>query len=327
MSTSSDAPPVARDPDPAAAHPAARRLGHPRHGEGGPPSRCRLDEPLVDLLVAVAASWPGHRHPRRRVLIVIVAIVIMVMVHELGHLLAAKRGGMKVTEYFLGFGPRLWSVRRGETEYGIKAIPAGGYVKILGMTNLEQVDPEDEARAYRNQPFHYRLLVAVAGSAMHFIMAFLLLWGLLVFIGVANNNQTQIAGFTSLTGSANPARAAGVQPGDIVVSVNGKQVGGNVEVLVRAIKASPGRPVSLVVDRGGRRVDLTVTPADGHTVHEAGAPPPTGTAPDGVIGVNLGNPTATTSPIHALGTSTVDLGRVTWQSVLGVCTSSRPARW
>ena len=63
------------------------------------------------------------------------------MVHELGHFLAAKHGGMKVTEYFVGFGPRLWSFRRGETEYGIKALPLGGYVKIPGMTNLEEVDP------------------------------------------------------------------------------------------------------------------------------------------------------------------------------------------
>ena len=102
-------------------------------------------------------------------MVVIASIIVIVMMHELGHLLAAKRGGMKVTEYFVGFGPRLWSFRRGETEYGIKALPLGGYVKIPGMTNLEEVDPADECRVYREKPFHARLLVAVAGSAMHFL--------------------------------------------------------------------------------------------------------------------------------------------------------------
>ncbi len=69
------------------------------------------------------------------------AIIVMIMLHELGHFVMAKRAGMKVTEFFLGFGPRLWSIRRGETEYGVKAIPAGGYVRIIGMSNLDEVDP------------------------------------------------------------------------------------------------------------------------------------------------------------------------------------------
>ena len=73
----------------------------------------------------------------------------MIMLHEAGHYVMAKRSGMKVTEFFLGFGPRLWSFRKGETEYGVKAIPAGGYVRIIGMSNLEEVDPEDEPRTYR----------------------------------------------------------------------------------------------------------------------------------------------------------------------------------
>ena len=108
------------------------------------------------------------------VLLVIFALVVMVMVHELGHFTAAKLSKMKVTEYFLGFGPRLWSVRRGETEYGVKAIPAGGYVRIVGMTTAEEIDPVDEPRSYRQSTFPRRFFVGVAGSAMHFVMAFLL---------------------------------------------------------------------------------------------------------------------------------------------------------
>ncbi len=102
---------------------------------------------------------------------VLAAIIAMIMLHELGHFVMAKRAGMKVTEFFLGFGPRLWSIRRGETEYGVKAIPAGGYVRIIGMSNVDEVDPADEERTYRSKPYRHRLGVAVAGSTMHFIIA------------------------------------------------------------------------------------------------------------------------------------------------------------
>ena len=116
---------------------------------------------VIALLVVVAIQ--GHFLP---VLATVGVLAAVIMLHELGHFTAAKLGGMKVTEYFLGFGPRLWSVRRGETEYGIKAIPAGGYVKILGMTSAEEVDPADEPRTYRQRPFHNRLIVAVATQAV-----------------------------------------------------------------------------------------------------------------------------------------------------------------
>ncbi|HEV7535868.1 MAG TPA: site-2 protease family protein, partial [Acidimicrobiia bacterium] len=113
---------------------------------------------------------------------VLAAIIAMIMLHELGHFVMAKRAGMKVTEFFLGFGPRLWSFRRGETEYGVKAIPAGGYVRIIGMSNVDVVDPADEDRTYRAKPYRDRLGVAVAGSTMHFLIAAILLF--IVFAGV-----------------------------------------------------------------------------------------------------------------------------------------------
>src|SRR5947208_804580 len=98
---------------------------------------------LVLLVVALVALFVLDSGARTAILLV-VGIVVMVMLHEAGHYAMAKRSGMKVTEYFLGFGPRLWSFRRGETEYGVKAIPAGGYVRIVGMTNLEEGDPAQE---------------------------------------------------------------------------------------------------------------------------------------------------------------------------------------
>ena len=79
-------------------------------------------------------------------------ILASVCLHEAGHLVTAKRYGMKATQYFAGFGPTLWSFRRGETEYGLKAVPAGGFVKIVGMTPLDEVDPADEPRAFWRAP-------------------------------------------------------------------------------------------------------------------------------------------------------------------------------
>jgi len=105
-------------------------------------------------------------------------ILISVCLHEAGHMIAAKSFGMKVTRYFVGFGPTLWSFRKGETEYGIKAVPAGGFVKIVGMTPQDDdVEPEDQPRAMWRFPVWKRTIVMAAGSVVHFILAFLILWG------------------------------------------------------------------------------------------------------------------------------------------------------
>ena len=147
--------------------------------------------------------------------LVVAAIIAMIMLHELGHFVCAKWAGMKVTEYFLGFGPRLWSVRKGETEYGVKAIPAGGYVKIIGMSNLEKVDPADEDRTYRQKPYWRRLSVAVAGSTVHFIIAFLLLLVLFSVVGVPNyDREFSVGEISRLETGPSPAEEAGFKLGD-----------------------------------------------------------------------------------------------------------------
>ncbi len=282
----------------------------------GDKSPRRLATELVAAIAVIVAlsAVTGHLD----LLLVILCIIAIVMIHELGHFLAAKHGGMKVTEYFVGFGPRLWSFRRGETEYGIKALPLGGYVKIPGMTNLEEVDPADEGRLYRDKPFHARLLVAVAGSAMHFLMAFLLLWALLSFIGIPNANQVDFQGVLPVGGRPGPAQVGGVRPGDVVVSVDGKAVGSNVNVLTDAIRDHPGVPVTVVVVRDGHRRTLTVTPANGRTSHEKGMVAPNGSAPFGIIGVSLGEPTQQTAPLPAVGSAGAQLGHFMWASVVGV---------
>ncbi len=191
------------------------------------------------------------------------ALAAVVMLHEAAHFAAAKWSGMKATEFFFGFGPRLWSVRKGETEYGIKAIPLGGYVKIIGMSNLERdIDPADEPRTYRQGSYPKRMLVAMAGVMTHFVMAFLLLIVLLTAIGVPNYEKPSltIGNLSRLETGASPAVDAGFKVGDRLVSVGGNAVSSWDDV-PQFIRGSAGRPLDFVVERNGARVPLTATPA------------------------------------------------------------------
>src|SRR5215210_9477085 len=121
------------------------------------------------------------------VLIFALGILVSVCLHEAGHLVTAKSFGMKATQYFAGFGPTVWSFRKGETEYGIKAIPAGGFVKIVGMTPLEDKIPAaDEHRAFWRAPVWQRTIVLVAGSVTHFMLAAVIFFFLAFTTGLFN---------------------------------------------------------------------------------------------------------------------------------------------
>ncbi len=242
---------------------------------------------------------------------VILAIVALIMLHELGHLLVAKWSGMKVTEYYLGFGPRLWSITRGETTYGVKAIPAGGYVRILGMSNLEEVAPEDEARTFRQSTFPRKLGVAVAGSTVHFLLALVLLWGLVVFYGQASLQPgAEVVGFPKVAGVANPAEAAGLRLGDVIVGAGGARIG-NIAQLGDVLAKDGTRPVSLEVRQGTHLEHLVVHPVNGRVHHLEGAPAlaPEG-PPVGVIGVLIQSPVAVvrSSPLGGVATAAQGFG-------------------
>ncbi len=207
-------------------------------------------------------------------LIFIVAAAASVMLHETGHFVTAKRFGMKVTRYFVGFGPTLWSTQRGETEYGIKAIPAGGFVKIVGMTSLDEVDPADEPRSFRRAPGWQRLIVLTAGSFMHFLFAAVLIFGVALAFGtenVENSNTTQLGtvmpyvpanetallnGVTCAGEPKSPAALAGLKVGDQVTSFDGVAVSNWTQLQNEVLKVRPGTPVTLTVLRGGQ--SLTV---------------------------------------------------------------------
>ncbi len=197
----------------------------------------------------------------------IAIILLSIMLHEAGHFLTAKAFRMKATEFFVGFGPRLWSLRRGETEYGIKAIPAGGYVRIVGMTDQEVLEPADEPRAFYRQAAWKRLIVMSAGSAMHFVIAFALFAG--VFWLTDQQRATTTIGTVSACVSDNaecpadapvsPAQAAGLRTGDRVLSVDGAAVT-DWEHFVEMIQGSGGREITVVVERDGAEVALAASP-------------------------------------------------------------------
>ena len=112
------------------------------------------------------------------------AIVLFVTAHEAGHFFAAKATGMKATQFFFGFGPKLWSTQRGETEYGVKLLPLGGYVRIIGMNPLEEVAPADVGRTYREKKFWEKSVVVLAGVGMNFLIAFIIFFGIILANGV-----------------------------------------------------------------------------------------------------------------------------------------------
>jgi membrane-associated protease RseP (regulator of RpoE activity) len=287
-----------------------------------PDARGNLMRLLIAMCAVIVIAIVTHTTD---VLIVIVALIVMIMLHELGHFLTAKWSGMKVTEYFLGFGPRLWSIRHGETEYGIKALPLGGYVKIIGMSNLEEVAPEDEPRSYRQQPFRKRLLVAVAGSTVHFILALLLIFTILVGYGQQQPGTVQVQALTVWQGPESPARLAGIDPGDVIVSIDGHLVS-NANQVSDVTRSSQGKPVVLVVRRDGKDLTLTLVPVNGHKVLEGGTPViPASTKDAGLIGVELTYPNVAVAPIPAAGRSFVTVGQVMKAGVEAIWDRFSPA--
>jgi membrane-associated protease RseP (regulator of RpoE activity) len=281
------------------------------------PSSKRALVRLAVSIIAVAAIF--FLFGLGDLFLVILAVVVMIMVHEAGHFVTAKWSRMKVTEFFVGFGPRLWSIRRGETDYGVKGIPAGGYVKIPGMTNLEEIDPADEARTYRQKPFHNRIIVASAGSFMHFVMAFVLAWAALVFIGGQSSSKVEIASLDSFAGQRlNPAQWAGLRVGDVIVGVNGHSFS-NPNQLVDAIQRAVDVPLRLEVQRGGITRTVTVVPEDKRDVISGGQPLEKRSGkPTGVIGVGLEGVNVAENPLGALGGAGVVIGQTTGDAFTGL---------
>ena len=185
---------------------------------------------------------------------VILTLPFIIMLHEAAHFFAAKRSGMKVTEFFVGFGPRIWSFTRGETEYGIKAVILGGYCRIIGMTNLEEVAPEDEERAYRSKGYVQRVFVAFAGPAVHFLIAFVLMFAILFVAGDLQHEKA----LTKLDAVQLGAKQAGLKAGDTVLAIDDVPIKEWTQVSGVIAKHKAGDQIQIVVNRDGQRISKNV---------------------------------------------------------------------
>ena len=212
-------------------------------------SKARSNTILTIILVAIVVMLVNPTS--RGYGLVGLAILITIMLHEAGHFIAARWAKMKATEFFVGFGPRIWSFKRGETEYGLKAIPLGGYVKIIGMTNLEEVHEDDEHRTYRNGHTIKKLVVILAGVTVNIILAYVLVFASLTLNGVAvatSNSKAVIE-------SVNPGSAAakvGVEKGDQIVGIDGVTIKTFEDLVAQIAKKEVGQSVQVEYIRDGR---------------------------------------------------------------------------
>jgi len=233
------------------------------------------------------------------IVLMLVGLAVSIALHEMGHLLPAKKFGVRVGQYMIGFGPTIWSKRKGETEYGVKAIPLGGYISMAGMyppspkesarggragggffatmvqdaraANDETLEGDDDVRVFYRLPVYKRVIIMLGGPIMNFLLAIVLFTIALSGIGVQTATTTiaQVSPClpadvtaTSCAASdpASPAAQAGFEPGDEIVSIDGTTVSSFAQAS-GLIQKSAGEPIAVVVQRDGQRQTLTLTPA------------------------------------------------------------------
>lgn len=191
----------------------------------------------------------------------IVALILVIVIHEAAHFGVARVFAIKVTEFFVGFGPKLWSTRRGETEVGLKAIPAGGYVKIAGMNPYETIAEQDLPRTFGAKPIWQRAFVIVAGPATHFILAFVCFSLWLGVVGEPTNRSPLLAAVPASLpdGVESPAYAAGLQAGDRIVGIDGVRQPTRAS-LVAHTRSHVGETVRVTVSREGKTFTVPIEP-------------------------------------------------------------------
>ena len=277
--------------------------GPPAETESGGWSGALAGLVILGLLVwlAVVNQW---------MFVFAVGILISVFLHELGHFATARMTGMKATQFFLGFGPRLWSFQRGETEYGVRALPLGAFVRIIGMNNMDEVPPADEARTYRQQSYPRRLLVISAGSLMHLLIAVVLLFAIFSTRGELVEQPGAEIGVVEDGG---PAARAGLETGDVILSIAGTPIE-DPTALGETVRAhQPGDEVTVVLERDGE--EQTVTAQLGENTEQGSSL--LGTAR---LGVSSRTPTdwREMSIAAAAVNSVTNVVPVTWESTKGI---------
>lgn len=198
-------------------------------------------------------------------------IAVTIALHEAGHMFTARAFGMRVRRYFIGFGPTVWSVKRGHTTYGLAALPFGGFCDIAGMTAQDPVTEEEAPHAMVNKPWWQRVIVLSGGVVMNMIVGIVILYGVAVTSGLPNPNvdttptvgevtcvsdQVDAQTLAECSGTG-PAGAAGVQVGDRILAIDGEEIA-DFRTLRDTVITRPGEEILLTVDRDGRTLDITV---------------------------------------------------------------------
>ena len=223
------------------------------------------------------------------------AIVFFVTAHEAGHFLAAKAVGMKATQFFFGFGPKIWSIQKGETEYGVKWIPLGGYVRIIGMNPMEEVSPGDMGRTYREKKFWEKSVVVLAGVGTNFLIAFVMFYGIVMAVGVPGEPTLEVG----LVVEDSPAAEAGVQEADMIVAIGPHEVT-EWEDLTMALETEGSGLSSVTIDRDSQLITFEVDLVESDLV--AGA---------GFLGVAPIREQIDVGPIESMGLA----GQLVWQGI------------
>lgn len=270
------------------------------------------------------------------ILIFAAAIIVVVMAHEAGHFLVAKLFRFKATQFFLGFGPTLWSFKRGETEYGVKFLPLGGFVKIVGMNPYEEVSAEDEERSYPNKPRWQRALVLVAGSATHWVVAFALFGLTALTIGFPVDEPTNsiAALHPRIGGETAPAANAGFEPGDEIVGAGDRPTSSWHEIS-EYIKRRGNATARFTVKRDGEVVGISVRlgraifDSEGDVVGYAAPgkklrPPQRGETVAGFLGVSPAQRYERDDALGAVARASDWTWRLTHASITGIPVAFKP---
>ena len=262
-------------------------------------------------------------------------IAVTIALHEAGHMFTARAFGMRVRRYFIGFGPTVWSTRRGHTTYGVAALPFGGFCDIAGMTGQDPVTEEEAPHAMVNKPWWQRVIVLSGGVATNMVVGVLILYGVAVSSGLPNpdadttptvgevtcvSDQVDAQTLAECSGTG-PAGAAGVREGDRILAVDGEEMTDFRQVRDTVLDR-PGEDVVFTVDRGGQILDLNVTvepvtrlSADG-TPYEAGAV--------GLASAPIPDAVKSYGPVEAVPATLVFTGRLLEGTVEGL--ASFPAK-
>jgi membrane-associated protease RseP (regulator of RpoE activity) len=267
---------------------------------------------IVGLLI-----WLGVSNPWS--LLLVAGLLVSVFLHEVGHFVTAGWAGMKRTQFFMGFGPRLWSTHRNGIEYGVRALPLGAFVRIVGMNNMDPVEPGDEDVAYSSKPYRWRLLVITAGSIMHFVIAIVLLMFVFTVGGrFQDTGNVRIIGFPP----DSPAQMAGLQQDDVIRAIDGQAIDSVDDIRGYVRSLSAGDSVEVEYERDSDQRTATVVLGDAMadaptTTTDSSRPGFLGVASDSYDRQRLSVPSA-------LGHVGGDLSDAVWSTFEGIATVANP---